>query len=534
MEISTKEGDEMKEKKQKKKKQANVPPKIEIEFIGQKEEEARIEQEKRLRAEKEAKKKKKKKEQTKTSGKISQVDFSQKSGKKKQEVQEENPEELDFTIQGLVEEEENEEFLGEETAKEPEKIVEKKPQKPKKKSVQKQAHVESDKIKQIPKTPKKSKKKWGILVGILCFIGVILVSLYFTNETFQENVDEYVFRKNKQSEDLISIPLDASENPKVIAYNGMLSVLAENNLKVYNAVGNLSAEIELKVNDPIYATNGRYLVIGEKNSQKLYLVDHTNIAWENDIEGNIARVTVNRNGYSAIVITGTSYKSIVAVYDEKGKELFKIYLATTSVADIALSEDNQYLGIAEIDTTGTQIQSIIKMVEIEKAQSSPNDSIVSTYRADAGNLIVDIAYQSRGRLICMYDNSIHLTTLDADEELMRLKDEEGNTNFADINLNNAAYLVQEKSAGLFKANTVLEIMNTSSKKKTVHTVDGIAKSTVASGNTIVLNLGSEVEFLTDSGWVSKRYTTSKAIKEIVVNGNIAGIVYRDQVEIINL
>ena len=47
MEISTKEGDEMKEKKQKKKKQANVPPKIEIEFIGQKEEEARIEQEKR-------------------------------------------------------------------------------------------------------------------------------------------------------------------------------------------------------------------------------------------------------------------------------------------------------------------------------------------------------------------------------------------------------------------------------------------------------------------------------------------------------
>ena len=54
MEISTKEGDEMKEKKQKKKKQANVPPKIEIEFIGQKEEEARIEQEKRLRAEKEA------------------------------------------------------------------------------------------------------------------------------------------------------------------------------------------------------------------------------------------------------------------------------------------------------------------------------------------------------------------------------------------------------------------------------------------------------------------------------------------------
>lgn len=51
---------------------------------------------------------------------------------------------------------------------------------------------------------------------------------------------------------------------------------------------------------------------------------------------------------------------------------------------------------------------------------------------------------------------------------------------------------------------------------------------------IILNMGTEVEFLNDSGWIVKRYSGSRAIKDIVINGSIAGIVYRDQVEIINL
>lgn len=380
----------------------------------------------------------------------------------------------------------------------------------------------------------KNHKKWLVVAGVILLLSFLVASLYFTYQPFQDIMDEYIFRKNKQSEDLVSIPLEASKNPKVIAYDNAISILAENKLSIYNSVGNLTGEASIKVNDPIYCANGKYLAIGEKSSSMLYLLEHSNVVWENEIEGDIARVMVNKNGYTAIAITGTSYKSIVAVYDDKGKELFKIYLATTSVADIALSEDNKYLGIAEIDTTGTQIQSVIKMVELSKAQNSPKDSIVYTHKADAGDLIIDISFQSRGRLICLYDEAIHITTINGDEELLKLDDDQGKANFAEIGLNSSVYRVLEKSSGLFKANTVLEIMNTNSKKKNIHTVDGIAKSTSAYGNMIILNMGTEVEFLNDSGWIVKRYSGSRAIKDIVMNGNIAGIVYRDQVEIINL
>lgn len=520
--------------KEKKKGKTKIPPKIEIEFIGQDEEQARIEQEKRLRAEKELAKKKKKKPskaekiERKNAQKISQVE-PEKIRKIEKKSKEDFIQELDFTIEGLIEEEE------------PKQADFPKERSPK---IKKQEKVPKAKIQKITSKPKiqpfqksekrRLSKKWIVLGSILVIVSLGLVCFYFTNEEFEANVDEYIFHKNKVSEDLISIPLDASKDPKVIAYNGNLAVLSENTLKGYNTVGNEIGNVSLKVNNPIYETDGKYLIIGEKNSPKLYLVDHMNIAWEKEIEGSISRVAVNKNGYSAIVITDTSYKSIVALYDEKGKELFKIYLSTTAIVDIDLSDDNQYLGMAEIDTNGTQIQSTIKMVDIKKGQTNPNEAIIYTHKAEAGRLIVDIAFQSRGRLICMYDHAIEVTTASSNEEILKLSDNGGKANFAEINLDGSVYRVLEQSAGLFKANTVIEMVNTTSKKKTIHTVDGIAKSTHAQGNRIILNLGSEIEFLTDSGWVSKRYTTSKAIKDIVVSGSVAGIVYRDQVEIINL
>ena len=51
---------------------------------------------------------------------------------------------------------------------------------------------------------------------------------------------------------------------------------------------------------------------------------------------------------------------------------------------------------------------------------------------------------------------------------------------------------------------------------------------------IALNLGTEVEFINTSGWLAKRYVSNQEITNIVVSSNIAGIVYRDKVEIINL
>ena len=51
---------------------------------------------------------------------------------------------------------------------------------------------------------------------------------------------------------------------------------------------------------------------------------------------------------------------------------------------------------------------------------------------------------------------------------------------------------------------------------------------------IALNLGSEVEFINTNGWLVKKYKADQEITSIVLSNSIAGIIYRDNIEIIDL
>ena len=51
---------------------------------------------------------------------------------------------------------------------------------------------------------------------------------------------------------------------------------------------------------------------------------------------------------------------------------------------------------------------------------------------------------------------------------------------------------------------------------------------------IAVNLGTEVEFVNTDGKLVKRYVANQEITNIVVSDSMAGIIYRDKIEIINL
>ena len=85
-------------------------------------------------------------------------------------------------------------------------------------------------------------------------------------------------------------------------------------MKQYSPSGKIESELEVKINNPIYSANGRYLAIGEKDSNKIYLICENNILWEKEIEGNISKINVNPNGYVSIVLKGTTDKTVIATY----------------------------------------------------------------------------------------------------------------------------------------------------------------------------------------------------------------------------
>lgn len=379
---------------------------------------------------------------------------------------------------------------------------------------------------------KQTKNKIIIITSaILIAILVILTALYIGNSEVRTFIDRHILRKQIEENNLTSIDLTSQENASIYAYNKYITVLSKNKLTTYSNTGKKEFEHDITISDAIYASNNRFLAIAQKNGKNIYLISEGNIIWQTEVEGEIQKIDVNKNGYVSVIITGSSYKAIIVTYSPAGKELFKTYLSNTSAIDTSISNDNKYLAIAEINTSGTVIQSDIKIISLEKAQNDPTNSVTYTHNAESNQLITNIKYEEKNKLQYLCDDGIYILE---NENSQKITTFENKMTFASVNLNNYSVYTEEKTSGLFSTTTQVMLKNSSTQKENIYTASGATKSIKTQGDNIAINLGSEVHFINTNGWLVKKYISQKEISDIVLADKIAGIVYKDKIEIIDL
>lgn len=384
-------------------------------------------------------------------------------------------------------------------------------------------------------TPKKINKKKILIIAILTILVIALITitiLYYNNRQAREWIDKNIFRKEIMQDNVNTIELKENENTNIQAFNKYIGVLNKNKFVIYGNTGNEEKTLEVEVSNPIFDSANRFLVMAEKNGKKLYLITDKDITWETQVEGNIAQVHVNKNGYVAVVITDTIHKTVITMYSPEGTPLFKTYLSSTRTADVTISNDNKHLAIAEIDTSGTIIQSNIKIISIDKASSDPTNSVEKNYQGESDKLLTNIEYHDKNKLVCMYTDEIHIIENEEDNTVMNNQNKK--VIFQSVELGNHAIQIEEKSSGLFTADSVVSILNTENKGTKEYVANAVTKEIYTYGNIMALNLGTEIEFINTDGWLVKRYIANQEITSVVVSDSIAGIIYRDRIEIINL
>lgn len=371
-----------------------------------------------------------------------------------------------------------------------------------------------------------------IVLLILLITILVLTGIYFLNVKFRNWCDENILRKEILQENTKYIELDEDENAQVYAFDKYICIFRKKTLEFYNKVGNKIQQIELDINKAVFTSAGRYMAICEENGQKFYLICDKDKVFENTIEGNILHINVSRSGYVSVVISNTSYKSIIDVYDKNGNEIFKTNLVTSRVADISISQDSKYLAIAEVDLTGIIISSKIQIISMELAQTKPKEAIIYTYEAPTDKLIMNIEYQEQNRLICLYNDSIDLLQNQKNETLIKL--EEQRLSFMTIELSNRIALLEEVSTGNYTADTKVRIVNPETLQEKEYILKDVAKSINTSENKIAVNFGTELHIISKNGILLKKYISEQEINEIVMTEGIIGVVYKDKIQIINL
>lgn len=382
---------------------------------------------------------------------------------------------------------------------------------------------------------KKINRRKIILIVILCILLISLVTvgvIYFVNSEFRDWIDTNVLQKETYKDDVAVINFNSDSNAEICAYDKYIGILSKNKFGIYNTSGKEEASLDIPINNVLFDNSSRFLGIAENGGQNLYLISGQSLLWENKVDGNISKICVNKNGYLAVVISDTSYKTIVSLYNPNGKELFKIYLSSTRVADITISNDNKYLALAEIDTTSSTIKSNIKVISIENAQTDTDNSISYIYNANANKLLLNIKYQEKNKLLCLYDNSIDIIQNEENKELLNFA--ERKVSFSTIELNKGIAIVEEKASGLFTADSEVTFINAENQKEINYTTNDVTKEIYSNGDIVALNLGSQLHFVNSGGWLVKKYIAGQEISKVYMSDDIAGIVYRDKIEIIDL
>lgn len=365
-----------------------------------------------------------------------------------------------------------------------------------------------------------------VLIILIFILTIVFTVLYRQNEDIKHFFDEYIFRKNITEN---TLPKINTENNYTFVHNNYVASLENNVLTFYNKSANKTSTLDISISNPIYKSCNNYLCIAENKGNKVYLISNKNIVWQKDIEGKISNITVNKNGYVAISISDTTHKTICKVFDDKGNELFTTYLSESYIIDSAISDNNKFLALAETNSSGIAIQSNIQIISIDKALTNSADSIQYSYTSPIDDFIINIKYNN-DNLVCIYDSHVDIIKNNTVSEVTNFKN--SNILFADIN--NKLIQIEKRNTGLFSFDFELQIIDILTLNKKVYSLDREPKSVEVYGNIIAINFGTEILFINNSGWLINNYTSSQEIQSVSLSNDLAGIIFKDKIEILSI
>ena len=366
-----------------------------------------------------------------------------------------------------------------------------------------------------------------IILGILL---VIILGLYVGDEKSRYWIEKNILGTSIEEEDLPKIEYEQDKNIKVIAYQDYVATILENQLKIYNKNGKLETEISINVTNPIFATNKKYLLIGDLEKNNLYMIYKNTLQWEKKLDDEITSLTITGNGAVGVILTNKTYKSIISVYNITGTEVFKIYLSTTHANKMTISNDMKFMSFIEFNFSGTTTESKVKTVDVSKLKNSATDAIIHTYLPENDEVIVNIKYY-KDKLIVSTDNAAYLYQNGNKNEIYRFNDR---TKFADINLDGKICVVEESPKSIMNNDFEIKIIDPDTKKENINQLKSTIKNINCYGDIIIAETGNEAKIINKLGWLIKTFKTSRNIKQISMAQNVVAIIYKSKIEILSI
>lgn len=370
-----------------------------------------------------------------------------------------------------------------------------------------------------------TKKKF---ISFCIFILIISATIFYYNS---EKIMSYFQNKEWEIADSVGTVSLSNNYLKSDGTFSELILIGSNYIKGYSNEAKEDFDIFASFKEALCDSNGDYAVIAEKNGTTTYLICGAKKVWENTIPGNIYSVYVNKNGYVAITYKQSGYKSLVKIISPDGVELFTSYLASTYAIDVAITNDNKTLAIAEIDTEGIHVMSAIKIIDINDLKNSS----VKKIDMEENSLIVDIEYNDKNELLVLTDSKVKI--INDSEALDILEYSYPSTLNITIENNKNIITIEKEEKGLFDVKYKLCVYSLGDEiERKEYELYDLPKQIKSYKNVVAVAMENELLVINTSGKLLKKCNISRDLKSLVIfdNANTIGIIFRDKIEFIKI
>ncbi|MBR3887705.1 MAG: hypothetical protein IKJ32_01250 [Clostridia bacterium] len=352
-----------------------------------------------------------------------------------------------------------------------------------------------------------------LLASVFCYLNRENIAAYFANKEWEivettgtTNLDNYY---------------------SIDGTSSNLIVVGNNYIHGYSSDAKMNFDESVSLKNAITDSTGDYCIVGEREGTKIYMLCANVKIWESEIQGTIHAVSVNKNGYAAVIYKQTGYKNLIKILSPQGDEVFTSYLASTYAIDAEISNDNKELAIAEINAEGITAEAKLKIIDI----NNPEEKNIKVYSMDDDALITNIEYTNKNELLVQSDLDIKVLKNEALSVIGQAFN--NNTYYASVENQNNAIVVSKVENGLFDTKYKVAIIDADGKESE-YIAEKMPTLLKSQKNNIAIVIENNLLVINIHGKLIRRSELSGNIKDICFfgDGNSIAIIYRDKIEFI--
>ena len=192
------------------------------------------------------------------------------------------------------------------------------------------------------------------------------------------------------------IDFDYNSTGKVQTYKDGIARVTDDNLVITDNIGTQFQSVLTGFNSPQILTGARYVCVFDRGGRRLMVCDSFTVLFDYTFSDNIVDVSMNGNGYIAVITESESYKNHCIVFDSSFKEIYKINSLSRYFVTVDISPDNKRIVISSLYAKDSDVIPQINCYKLDK-----KDPVWSVDYSDS--VAVDVKIKNDGNTAVLFE-----------------------------------------------------------------------------------------------------------------------------------